>query len=300
MIKVDEIKPIFIIGMNRSGTKWLSNLLCNHSQISCIQSVKAKGILETNIFVQMQNKFDIALLDDYIGFIQVWSETNFFKRTHFRKEILYNLKPRPTKLVKVFEIVMDNYAKTNGTNFWLQKTTPEIAQELVTFFNDAYFIIIKRDIVDTLRSQFQRANRKKTIYQLIRHIYIYVLDEKRIKKLNRIKNCININYHDLNSDVSKELRNICNYLNIEFNPNLLNVHYERNSSFTNEKQRKKIISPKDEIKIKFLYKIFSLIPFLILYYLKSIGYKRHILTKGEKFPFIPDTFSDIKIKYKLK
>ena len=29
-------RPIFVIGLNRSGTKWLSNELAKHPQIACV------------------------------------------------------------------------------------------------------------------------------------------------------------------------------------------------------------------------------------------------------------------------
>ena len=56
------IRPIFVIGKNRSGTKWLSNTISNHSKIACVRSHEFGGILETNVFFNMPNTFgDLAI-----------------------------------------------------------------------------------------------------------------------------------------------------------------------------------------------------------------------------------------------
>lgn len=35
---MDSIIPIILIGMNRSGTKWLSNMLSNHLHVISLQN----------------------------------------------------------------------------------------------------------------------------------------------------------------------------------------------------------------------------------------------------------------------
>ncbi|MBA7629902.1 hypothetical protein ES703_37409 [subsurface metagenome] len=45
--------PIFVIGKNRSGTKWLSNVIANHKDIACIQHELFGGILEANVISRM-------------------------------------------------------------------------------------------------------------------------------------------------------------------------------------------------------------------------------------------------------
>jgi len=85
------IKKIFVIGKNRSGTKWLSNTIANHQKIACIQRPGAGGILETNIINRMPNIFGTLKKDNnFIGFIECFSQTNYFKLLHVEKEELYN------------------------------------------------------------------------------------------------------------------------------------------------------------------------------------------------------------------
>ncbi|MFW6008127.1 MAG: hypothetical protein ACOCP8_02575 [archaeon] len=45
------MEKIFVIGKNRSGTKWLSNTVANHKDVFCVQRPGAGGILETNLIL---------------------------------------------------------------------------------------------------------------------------------------------------------------------------------------------------------------------------------------------------------
>jgi len=42
-------KHIFVVGNNRSGTKWISNTILRSARVAGAQSEDHKGILETNV-----------------------------------------------------------------------------------------------------------------------------------------------------------------------------------------------------------------------------------------------------------
>ena len=94
-LNVQMTTPIIVVGMNRSGTKWVSNILCNHEDVIGVQSERHFGILETNMFGTMQDKFDLSSPEDYVGFLEMWSKTEFFRRTDIDKQMFYELAPRP-------------------------------------------------------------------------------------------------------------------------------------------------------------------------------------------------------------
>ena len=84
------MKKIFVLGKNRSGTKWLSNIILNNKEIAGIQSNYHRGILETNLFNVFNRKFgNLKRRDDYIAFVEVFTATDFFKLTGLSKELLY-------------------------------------------------------------------------------------------------------------------------------------------------------------------------------------------------------------------
>lgn len=69
-IEMSTITPIFIVGTNRSGTKWLSNILAKHPDVAAVQTERTQGIVETNMFHSLRIKFpDLRRPDDFVGLI---------------------------------------------------------------------------------------------------------------------------------------------------------------------------------------------------------------------------------------
>ena len=120
-----EVKPIIVIGMHRSGTKWLSNILCNHPEIIGLQRDRVReegasgGAMESNVLGRIQGMFgDLSRPDDYIGLIEFWSQTDLFKLSAADKELFYQLKPRPRSYYEVFRVLMDDLATRHQKRFW--------------------------------------------------------------------------------------------------------------------------------------------------------------------------------------
>lgn len=99
-------QPIFIIGKNRSGTKWLSNIIAAHKEIACVQRPGAGGILESNTLSNMYYIFGSLKHDNnFIGFLECKAKTNFFKLSGLSKEFFY--KKRPETYYSFFRLLMD-------------------------------------------------------------------------------------------------------------------------------------------------------------------------------------------------
>lgn len=299
-------KPIIVIGMNRSGTKWLSNILCNHTEIAGIQSENAKGILETNLFGTMQKKFDLNYLDEYLGFIHLWSKTNFFKRTKYDIEKFYVIKPRPKNYYEIFGLVMDNYAELQNKSYWLQKCSARNCEPIIEYFNGAHLIFIKRDIIDTLKSTFKLKNKKldyelnKKFYGFYHQVFIYVHDEKNMQRFFNLNNSIYVNYEDLKNNQEQIVKNICTSIGIEFDKKMINVSFDKNTSFDLNKDKEEFFTKFEKIKIKIFYKILKLIPFFLLSFLKNLGNRFYNFRHYKPAKLIPGTFSDYKFKYDMK
>lgn len=71
--------PIFVIGRNRSGTKWLSNIIASHHDVAAVQHEEHFGILEaTDVFLNMPILFgDLSIAENYMGFLDCFSQTDF-------------------------------------------------------------------------------------------------------------------------------------------------------------------------------------------------------------------------------
>ena len=87
--------------------------------MSCIQRSGAVGILEINIINRMANIFGSLKKDNnFIVFIECFSQTNYFKLLYVKKEQLYNV-PRgvPRDYLYFLNYVLNIHAKNKNKFF---------------------------------------------------------------------------------------------------------------------------------------------------------------------------------------
>ncbi|MFX0200488.1 MAG: sulfotransferase [Candidatus Hodarchaeota archaeon] len=293
--KMQEIKPIIVIGMNRSGTKWLSNILCNHPDVVGVQSEKACGIHESIILNgTMEKKFDITYPEDYVAAIELLALSRFFDIARGSKEYFYRLNPRPTCLYDVFKILMENFALCEGKKFWLQKTEPRSATKVMDYFKEGYFIVIRRNIVDTLKSTMKMASNVYNRQSLARAIYFYVLRDKILDKIcNRKRNVMCVRYEELVRDPEAVVSGICKFIGINFNPSMLEVRFRKNTSFGSSGEKVTFFSETDKMLIRTVSSIMQIIPFFAMNWMVEMWGRM----RGVIHPFRSGTYKHILEKY---
>lgn len=227
----EGVKPILVVGLNRSGTKWLSNILCNHPDIAGVQSERARGILETNMFHRMQEKFDLRAADDYLGFVELWSKTELFKSSGEDRQFLYQLNPRPLSFIRIFDIVMERYAERRKASFWLQKCDPDRALEVIPVLNSPRIVIIGRETIAVGRSMQQMNRNRGARFSLLKSIPSIVRAEKLLAKISNRYSVIETTYESLKKDPSATISRICKQLGLTFSDSMLDVRYNPNTSF---------------------------------------------------------------------
>lgn len=66
------------------------------------------------------------------------------------------------------------------------------------------------------------------------------------------------------------IRDLCNFLNIEFDFEMLKENYKRNTSFRSNNERKIIINFIDEWIIKIISSLFYIFPYCVYYFLHMV------------------------------
>ena len=290
---IKEIIPIFVIGKNRSGTKWLSNILSKSDEIVSLQREEDHGINETNIFYQFPKIFgDLNNYNNYIPFIESFAQTNIFKLTGLDKQFLYTISEKDYN--KIFKSVMNQYALSKGKKIWLQKSNTNILKDAISNFQNAFIIFIERNLEDNIRSsiglQFKNGFQKKNIFK---NVFIYILEQKRIKKFrktNKTHNIVCIKYEEIVSDSPTVLKNLCDKFNIQYQKKMLDNIYGKNSSFSNKKDKKKILNNMDILYIHFLYNMLKLFPYNFFEYVFE-----KFSRKQSRIKFVNKTF---EMRYK--
>ncbi len=291
-MKANESKQIILIGQNRSGTKWLSNILSNHDDIISVRYERGGGIQETNMFDMFPMAFgDLSYTDNYIALIECWSNTDFFKIAKADKELFYRLQPRPVNYFEIFKILMDDLAVRNKKKLWLQKTGPKNGMNCLRNYSDGHFIVIKRNISDTLRSNIQlRLNRGDKKKRIIKEVFFYCYHEKLLNEILKNRSVVFVSYGDLKKNPEGEVSRICNLIGLEYDKRMLDVPFYKNTSFKSDSERRKSLNENDMKQIKWISSLFKVLPLFCYSF-------THNLLKSKTPRIFPGTFGYIKDKY---
>jgi hypothetical protein len=257
------IRPIILIGMNRSGTKWVSNIICSHEDVIGVQGKRAGGILETSMFGAMHDKFDLAYPEEYIGLIELWARTDFFRRTGIEKETFYKLSPRPRSSLRLFELLMDEYARRNNKVHWLQKTSPNQARRVLEHFTNARIVVVRRNMLDTVRSTIGLQSRygRRSIF---RATYRYVYQDKLLNRLCRQYPVVRMNYDALREDHAREQARLFAELGLNPPASSQAEPFAPNTSFASTEQRRDIMSRRSQLLVRTVAWLIYLIPLPVI------------------------------------
>lgn len=295
------VKPILVVGRNRSGTKWLSNSIANHPDVACVQRPGAGGILETNLLSYMPRLFgNLSIDENYYGFITCFAQTNFFKLTGLDKRVLFTY--RINSYYRFFEYIMELYAQKEGKEYWLQKTNSLQLERLLSEFPDAKFIIIQRNIKDNIRSTVglrKLTGNSHPVGGVIRDIMGYYLFHKVESCFQNRDNVFATKYELLKETREQTLKQISDFIGIQFNPGMLVDIYKKNTSFKKGVSKKDVLNKRELFTIELLSPVLKQLP----WYVYNIIWKtaRRIRgTRPDDKRFISLTFSLLAQELELR
>lgn len=278
--------PIFIVGVQRSGTTWLANVISNHSKIAAIQDEKHLGIHESAFFSIVANSYgDLRDDNEFIKFVGMFSKSDYFIISRINEDLIF--KKRPYTYYEFFKVLMDSYAEKENASYWLEKTPAHslYLEELSEHFPKAKFIAIKRNITDTIKSIIKRKGHHGFIekrLKILRFIYHYLKYYKHIEYFAK-KNPGSIKiikYENLRKSKKKTIKDLCVFLGIKYEDKMLLDKYRMNTSFKYEEERKKFLAYPDKWWIRFIFWLFNLFP----YHFFRLAYMVERIFKKKKLP----------------
>lgn len=222
---------IFILGCQRSGTTLLRMILNKHSRLSILPEThvytifKNKRIrLNNNIFVE--NYFE--LLPIYNSGWEI--EENQKIKEYLKSKLVHGVFNSEGDFLKE---ILNNYREYSSTSIVGEKTPPHIyfIDEINEAIPDSKFIVIHRDPRAVAFSERNKLNKigpernysvLKVIVRWISSFYI----EKRFNHDNKFK----LQFENLISDPEGNTKELCRFINIDFESEMLNVGVV-NSSF---------------------------------------------------------------------
>jgi hypothetical protein len=257
-----------------------------------VQREGAGGVVETNMFSNMKQVFgDLKYDENYLGMVVCFSETNFFKLTGLDKKLLFERKI--CDYFTFFQNVMDLYAKHQERQYWVQKSSVENFKELYEAFPNAKFIIIEREIVDNVRSTIGLYKlRGDTPPNIVKAATKWYLDHKILSNYYGKANVTYATFDTLKNRRLKLAHNLCDFIGLQFDENMLKDRFDKNSSFQKGIKKEKTLSLKDEWIIKLLKPFLQIIPCCLLKVIQKLRRKNIPMRR-----FVIKSFSMLKKEY---
>jgi len=267
-------KPIFVVGAPRTGTTWVANILCRHSDVAGIQAERHYGIHESSFFSHLKRYFgDPSKNSNFKVFLEEFKNSDYFRFSGLDESFLYNYQG-PQKYGCFFRDLMDEFAKTKNSKYWVEKTTSHTLTlpEIKNVFPNAYFVATKRNIIDTIRSAIGLKVKNETIgkngarkkLHILIEVFRYHTFKKHVTQFARLNSSIQtIEFEKLVNDKEHVVKQLCQFLEFNYEKTMLDQKFEPNTSFSGNMDRKTTLSSREKRLIRFLDHQISRLPFSV-------------------------------------
>lgn len=256
---IEDINPIFVVGMNRGGTTWLGNLLCSHSKIVTAEHELHWGIKESKILQNYRYWGDLSDEAAYRNFIELFSSSDYFKLVEGNKNYFYENKV--SCFYNFFLNMMNQFALKRKSCYWVTKLDPQFfyypteLERFLSLVSERYtapkFIGIIREFKGVLESTLALSESRNLFSGPWRNLLImrraisetvsYSTYTEKIRVLLSSHNGLLINFEELKSNKMYVTKVIAEYLGINYENSMNEERYPRNSSFHGIKSR--VLSP---------------------------------------------------------
>jgi hypothetical protein len=268
--------PVFVLGLQRSGTTWISNLICAHPKAACVESEDHQGIHESIFFSHFATRYgDLLRAESFRKFADDFAASDYYILTGIENEWLQHTASRsyPT----IFRELMNEFACRRGANLWVEKSPHHtlLCWQLARAFPDAKFIGVLRRPSDLVRSRLWAFGRTPPPYPvrvttLLRACGSITLHARVLTRFSsKCSRALLIRYEDLAHDTEGTMRRVAAFLGLQFDPAMTRARYRANSSFRSIQDRQKALGAADRILIELATAAMHVLPLGILLWVAS-------------------------------
>ena len=268
-------KPIFVVGAPRTGTTWVANILCRHSDVAGIQTERHYGIHESSFFSHLKRYFgDPSKGNNFKIFLEKFKNSDYFRFSGLDESFIDNYQG-PQKYGCFFRNLMNEFATTKNSKYWVEKTTSHTLTlpEIKNVFPNAYFVATKRNIIDTVRSAIGLKVRNETIgkndgtskkLHILIEVFRYHTFRKHVTRFARLNSSIHtIEFEKLINEKDHVVKQLCQFLGFNYEKSMLDQQFKPNTSFAGNKDRKTTLNSQEKRLIEFLDHQISRLPFSV-------------------------------------
>lgn len=219
-MRARECEPVFVVGMNGSGTTMLLDCLGRHPSLYAFPKetrlipylmARQSGYGDLGVDANFR-----ALWDD-VRQLAIFQEVN----DHAPVPLPDDWHERPRTLAAVLDGVFAHFAEGQGKHRWCEKT-PQHVQHLLALgdlFPAARFVHVIRDARDCAVS-FHRRWKRQPELTVFRWKKVVTMGREQGMRLGPAR-YLEVRYEDLTAEPERSLRRICRFLGLDFDPAVL-------------------------------------------------------------------------------
>ncbi len=222
--KTKSKSPVFIVGAERSGTTLMRVIMAAHSKISIAPEAlifdflydkynKGSDVNSENIQVVLEDLVNVDKFKDWgISKAELEKEVEELDEINFKN---------------IIQIPYIIYARNQGKVIWGDKNPLHSLkiEEIISVFPDARFIHIIRDGRDTVLSLRETEWGTKDVNEAATDWVNFVSSANTSAKVHS-NNVVEINYENLVSNPEEVIKNVTDFLGIEFEKSMLEFYKE--------------------------------------------------------------------------
>lgn len=263
--------PVFVLGLQRSGTTWLANCLGGHPRVAAVEAPEHRGVHESIFFSHFARAFgDLDDEENFRRFAEAFTTCDYFLLSGCDREAY--VAARPHSYAAAFGWVMDDLATRSAATHWLEKSPDHtlLGPDLAALFPDARFVGIRRDAAALLRSRLWAFGRTppgpvRRIPRVLRGAFSISLHTRALEHFcASCDRAVMVSYEDLRADTPGVLRRIGDFLGCGFAPEMLAERFAANTSFAGPARDKKRLTHLDRAVLKFAGAVARIVPWPLL------------------------------------
>ena len=155
--------PVFVLGLQRSGTTWIANLLAGSGGVAAVTAAEHRGVHESLFFSHFATAF--GPFDDAEArgrFRAAFAASDYFLLSGVSEATLDAALARGRDYADAFAAVMDAVAERQGCALWLEKSPHHtlLAEDLARRFPEARFVCVTRSSAGLIASRLSAYGRR--------------------------------------------------------------------------------------------------------------------------------------------
>lgn len=232
--------PVFVLGLQRSGTTWVANMLAGSGAVAAVAAPEHQGVHESIFFSHFARLF--GPFDDPQArgrFLDAFAASDYFLLTGLPRASLDAMVAQATDPAGVFAAVMDAVADRDGCTHWLEKSPHHtlLADDLAMRFPEARFVCVMRASATLVASRLVGYGRSpsrglKRAADILRGALVNALYARHMRRFaaRAQGRALLLRYEELTAHPASGQRRLVRFLGLAVPPERLVSAYSPNTS----------------------------------------------------------------------